>query len=138
VNVRLQFLLTLALCCWPALAQSDQESEPNMSCIERLRLPVYPPLAAAARISGSVTATVVVASDGSVQTKMAGHSILSPAVDYALRASSFRKSCGTKSVTLVFKFVLSDYHPDGRLQDVSFGYPNQFWISVLPPKRIFN
>jgi hypothetical protein len=122
---------------WTAFAQ---DTESNMSCVERLQMPLYPPLAAAARISGSVTATVLVASDGSIQTTFSSgtHPLLSPAVDYALRASSFRKSCGVKSITLVFNFVLSEYYPDGRLQGVSFGYPNQFWISVLPPTPIFN
>ncbi len=97
VNVR--FLLTFALCSWPALAQSNQESETNMSCVERLQMPVYPPLADQARIAGSVTATVVVASDGSIQTEVVGHALLSPAVEKAIRASAFRKTCGGKSVT---------------------------------------
>ena len=132
----MRLLLTFALCTWPALAQSNQDSESNMSCIERLQMPVYPPLAAAARISGSVTATVLVASDGSVQTKVAGHSILSPAVEKAIRASAFRKTCGGKSIRLVFNFVLGErLDPDRLSQRVSFGYPNQFWISV-PPRVI--
>jgi hypothetical protein len=38
VNVR--FLLTFALCSWPALAQSNQEADSNMSCVERLQMPV--------------------------------------------------------------------------------------------------
>jgi outer membrane biosynthesis protein TonB len=123
-----RFLLTLALCSWPAPAQTNQEAEPNMACVERLQLPVYPRLAATARISGSTTAKIAVASDGSFQANVSGHPLLTAAVDHALRASSFHKSCGGKSVTLVFNFVLSDYYPDGRVQDVSFGYPNQFWI----------
>ena len=124
----MRFLLTLALCSWPALAQTGQDAEANMSCVDRLQLPIYPGTAAMARISGSTTAKIAVASDGSVEVKVSGHPLLSPAVDHALRASSFHKSCSGKSVTLVFNFVLSDYYPDGRVQDVSFGYPNQFWI----------
>jgi len=54
---------------WTAFAQ---DTESNMSCVGRLQMPVYPPLANQARISGQVTATVVVASDGSVQTKVVG------------------------------------------------------------------
>jgi hypothetical protein len=133
VNVR--FLLTLALCSWPALAQTNQDVEPNMSCVERLLMPIYPRLAQQAAITGRVTATVVVASDGSAQTTFSSdsHRFLSPAVDYALQKSSFRKSCGGKSVTLAFNFVLSEYYPDGRLQGISFGYPNQFSISALRP-----
>jgi hypothetical protein len=131
VNVR--FLLTLALCSWPALAQSNQEADSNMSCVERLQMPRYPPLADQARISGTVTATVLVASDGSPQTKAAGHPLLAPAVEKAIRASVFLKACGGKSVTLVFSFVLGEnFDPDKLPQRVSFGYPNRFWISVPP------
>jgi hypothetical protein len=127
VNVR--FLLTLALCCWPALAHSNQEADSNMSCVERLEMPVYPPLAHQARISGSVTATVVVASDGSIQTKAEGHKLLAPAVERALRASAFRSDCSGKSVRLIFNFGF-DSDPGKR---VSYGYPNRFWISVPLP-----
>jgi hypothetical protein len=47
-----RFLLIFALCSWPALAQSNPEADSNMSCVERLQMPVYPPLAQQARISG--------------------------------------------------------------------------------------
>ena len=107
-----------------------------MSCVERLQMPVYPPLADAARISGTVTATVVVASDGSVQTKVAGHRLLAAAVEKATRTSAFRKTCSGKSISLIFNFTLAEgLDPDRLPQRVSFGYPNQFWISV-PPRVI--
>ena len=131
VNVR--FLLIFALCVWPALAQSNQDGDSNMSCVQRLQMPGYPPLASAARISGSVTATVVLASDGSLQTKAVGHKLLVPAVEKAIRASVFLKNCGGESVTLVFNFVVAEnFDLDKLPQRVSFGYPNQFWISVPP------
>jgi hypothetical protein len=136
VNVRL--LLILALCSWPAVAQTNQEAESNMSCVERLQMPVYPPLAAQARIGGSITATVVVASDGSTQTKFSSgaHRLLTPAVERALRASAFHKSCAGKPVKLVFNFELGEeLDPDHLRQRVSFGYPNLFWIST-PPRII--
>jgi hypothetical protein len=122
-------LLTFALCSWPVLAQSNLEADSNMSCVERLEVPVYPPLARAALVSGSVTATVVPGSDGTLQTNAAGHLLLAAAVEKALRASSFRKTCGGKSVRLIFNFGF-DSDPGKR---VSFGYPNQFWIAVPLP-----
>ena len=110
-----------------------QDLDSNISCVERLQVPVYPPLADAARIAGRVTATVLLASDGSLQTKASGHPLLAPAVEKAIRASVFLKACGGKSVTLVFNFVLGEnFDPDKLPQRVSFGYPNQFWISVPP------
>jgi hypothetical protein len=98
-------------------------------------MPIYPQVAQQAAIAGRVTATVVIAPIGSIQTTFSSetHRLLSPAVDYALQKSSLRKNCSGKSVTLVFNFVLSGYYPDGRLQGISFGYPNQFLISALRP-----
>ena len=123
----MRFLLTLALCAWPALAQSNQDADSNMSCVDRLQMPLYPPLAQQARISGSVTATVAVTSDGALQTEAAGgHPLLAAAVEKALRASVFRGNCSGKTVRLIFNFGF-DSDPGKR---VSFGYPNQFWISV--------
>jgi hypothetical protein len=128
-----RFLLTFVLCAWAALAQSDQDGDSNMSWVERLQMPVYPALANAAAIRGSVTATVVVASDGSLQTKAVGQPILVSAVEKAIHGSVFLKTCGSKSVRLIFNFVLGEnLDPDKLPQRVSFGYPNQFWISVPP------
>ena len=124
-------LLMLMACMGVAFAQSNQDTETNMSCVERLKMPLYPPLAAAARIPGTMTVAVVVASNGSIQTNIAGHPLLAEAVEKALRASTFRKTCGGKSVRLIFNFVIDEDSNPGP-QRVSFGYPNQFWISVTP------
>jgi hypothetical protein len=72
---------------------------------------------------------VVPASDGTLQTNAAGHPLLAAAVEKALRASSFRKTCSDKSVRLIFDFGF-DSDPGKR---VSYGYPNQFWIAVPLP-----
>lgn len=136
--------LTCTVCLWTALAQTDQDTESNTSCLERLRMPVYPKLAEQARISGSLTATVTLNPDGSVQRTVletgsgsaTAKRLFPAAVEQALRASAFRKTCGGKSVKLVFNFVLGEeLDPNGLPQTVSFGYPNQFWISV-PPRLV--
>lgn len=126
--------MRLALFCLTLVGMAyAQDSESNMSCVERLQMPLYPPLASQARISSSVSATAIVASDGSAQTKITGHPVLAEAAEKALRASTFRPACVGKSVRLVFNFVLDEDHDPGRLpQRVAFGYPNQFWISVAP------
>jgi len=134
-------LLTSALGSWTASAQSDPGTESNVSCVERLQMPYYPPLADQARISGTVTATVSLGTDGSIQNttmdmgaaSTTAKRLFPPEVHKALRASGFHKGCGGKSVTLVFHFVLGEQSdPHGLPQAVSFGYPNQFWISVPP------
>lgn len=116
----------------PMLAQTE-----NAACLEHLRIPVYPALAAQARLSGTIRATVLVKADGtpdSVSSTFEGNAkiakgVLVQAVESALRASSFEKSCGGKAINLVFDFVLGEtVFPEK--QRVSFGYPNHFWIET--------
>lgn len=136
----MRFVSAIALIgLWTAQAQPMTDSGSNTHCIERLRMPAYPQLADAARISGSLTATVVLGTDGSIQNTVLDMGVASatalrlfpPAVELALRASAFRKTCGGESVTLVFNFVLGeDLDPNHLQQTVSFEYPNRFWISV--------
>jgi len=64
----MRLLMMLTACLGIALAQSNQDTEPNTSCIERLQVPVYPPLAAAARVSGSVTATINLTTNGTIES----------------------------------------------------------------------
>ena len=130
---------------WAAFAQSGSETESNMYCVERIQMPVYPKLADAARISGTLKATVTLDSNGSIHqpiiTDMGTASatakrLFPPAVQEALRRSLFRKNCGGQSVTFVFTFVLGEeLDPNHLPQTVSYGYPNRFWISV-PPKTV--
>ena len=140
--MRLLASLAFMISSGAAFAQSGSETESNMYCVERMQMPVYPPLADAARISGTLKATVTLASDGSIHqpiiTDMETASVTAkrlfhPAVQEALRKSRFSKNCGGKSVTLVFTFVLAEEpDPNHLRQTVSYGYPNRFWISVPP------
>jgi len=131
----MRFLLTFTLCAWAALAQSKQDRGSNMSCVELLEMPLYPPLARAARISGSVNVTISIAAGGARKTTMSpsAHLLLTAAIGKALQASAFRTSCAGKSVTLVFNFVFgNDLDQDRLPQRVSFAYPNQFYVSTPP------
>jgi hypothetical protein len=57
--------------------------------------------------------------------------LFTQSVEQALRSSAFRKNCGGKPVRLVFNFVFGEaLDPKNLPQTISFGYPNQFWISV--------
>lgn len=131
-----RLFLMLTICGGISFAQSDQDTGTNMACVERQEIPKYPPLAAAARISGRVATTVAIFPDGSIKgvsTKLLSGTtnarLLSPAVEEAVRASVYRKACGGKSVRLVFNFGFDD-DPNKAF---AFGYPNQFWIFVVPP-----
>jgi hypothetical protein len=121
-----RLLLILAACLGVA---SAQDTESNMACVERLQMPLYPGLAHQARISGTVTAAVSIPAEGAVRIDAKGHRLLAPYVEQAIRASTFRKACAGKSVKLIFNFSFDE----DRYKAVSFGYPNQFWITVPHP-----
>ena len=112
----------------------------NITCIEKLQVPSYPPLAAQVRLDGVVVATVIVdkygrVRDVSLSTEMASPSakqLFTSAVDNALRLSKYSKGCGDKPITLVFNFGLGDELVPGGSPNVFFGYPNRFWISAPP------
>lgn len=134
-------LSSSAICCGQANRPSP-DADFNMSCIERLQMPLYPPLADQVRIAGSLRATVVLNPDGSIQRTAiemesglaTAKRLFTPAIEQALKASAFHRGCGGRSVHLLFHFMLDEeLYPQS--QRVSFGYPNQFWIAV-PPKIV--
>ena len=117
-----------------AQAGKTEQSHGNSgaTCIERLQIPDYPPLATQARIYGTVTASVLLSSQASVQsikTEMKPDqgmraTIFVKPVEAAVRQATFRRSCGGQTVVMVFHFELGD-----KLKpSVLFGYPNTFWI----------
>jgi hypothetical protein len=123
----------------PALAQS----ETNIECVERLEIPTYPALPKQARIAGVLTTTLLLGPEASVEKITSDwnsqstsgskrENLFLPAVEKALRGSTFAKSCAGRKVNLVFNFVLSE---NPRLQATTsfFGYPNQFWIAAPIP-----
>jgi len=96
----------------------------NASCIEKLQIPTYPPLARHARwriASQHLRSGTAIKNDNIRLCSGKLH-----------RASVLAHVCGGKTVKLVFQFVLGDGEPSDRVQDVSFGLPNRFWISVPP------
>jgi len=108
----------------------------NMSCVERLEIPIFPPLASAIRLSAVVTASVTLDKAGSVQSvslDIVGGStnLFSPAVEKSVRASAFLAACGGKTVTAIFEF-----HPGQQLgaQRTTFSYPNRF--SIFSPAMV--
>jgi hypothetical protein len=128
--------MRLAMFCFALVGIGNaQDLEFNMSCVERLEMPVYPPLAHAAKVQGSLTTTAILGSNGVVATKIVGHPLLAEAGKAAIAASTFRKGCAGKPVTIVFNFVIDEDQKTGSR--FSFGYPNQFWISVVPSLPMF-
>lgn len=127
--------------CWVVpllMAPSNVTENQPVSCLQRLRIPIYPPLAASARVGGSVSAKFLIpVHNASQQSKMdvqftsvSPHAeLFEAAIQEALRKSSFSGACSGKTLDLTFHFELSD---DAK-NSVSFGYPLQFWISTKAP-----
>jgi hypothetical protein len=88
----------------------------------------------AARLTANLDIEVLVGSDGSAQkisfdsaaASATARKVFDPVTEKAIRASKFDGSCSEIKVNLIFHFVLA------KEPSMSFGYPNQFWISVQP------
>jgi hypothetical protein len=126
------FTLCCTLLC-AAAAQGRAETS-NMSCVERLHLPMYPRLADAARISATVTTKIRVGSAGTIQgvaSEVRGgvgetfrKSFLAT-VEEAVRDSAFAAACAGRTITVEFQFSLGEQAGTER---VSFAYPNRFTV----------
>ena len=96
------------------------------ACIQQLRLPTYPPLAAAARVRASVAVHVTIGKSGAVQlsSSAALATLFESSIRDALSKSIFDEACGGRQVVLT--------SADGK-DAVVVGYPMEFWIFVKAP-----
>jgi TonB family protein len=117
------------------------QTDPNVACIERLEIPRYPALATQARIEGTITVSVLLAQQGSVQqvdTEVESSfgqakSLFGSPVWKAISEAKFLPECSGKTIRLVFHFHLMGTSAGNATQSVSFGYPNTFWIVAEAP-----
>jgi hypothetical protein len=131
--------LVLVIAPHRALGQSGPvESPSNIECLERLEIPDYPPLARQAQIQVIQTVKVLLSDQATIQNveqslqgkvvKLDG--FFKEGAEKALKNSRFSKTCGGKTITLVFHYEIRD-DPD-RPSLFAFGPPNQFWIRYGP------
>jgi hypothetical protein len=130
-----------------ALGQpGHDESLSNVECLVRLETPEYPPLARQAGLQATQTVKVFLSDKAAVQK--VGHSIqwkannlrgkaadnteafFNDAADKAVKGSGFSKTCGGKTITLVFHYEIRD--DPHRSSLFAFGPPNHFWIRYGP------
>jgi TonB family protein len=121
-------LLTSTLC-----AAADRE-------LRHIEVPIYPPLARQARVQGTVTVTLKVASDGKVTsaTTEGGHAILQ---DYAAANAQTwtfapRSTESREIVSYVFAFIGDEQYSSAS--SVVFDLPNKVEIHTTPPKPIID
>jgi hypothetical protein len=137
-------IVAIALTVVPGLNcahAAESSAPPNISCVDRIKLPEYPRLAQQAMISGTVNAHVVLSSTAQperVETRASTvapnvKSVLTTPVEAALRQAVFKSGCGGKSVEFVFIFELNGNTRGKPKQAVSYGFPNKFWIVSEAP-----
>src|SRR5260370_6713256 len=151
---RLQFLtspmrrfvalpLVLAACGWnAAMAQNPFEPDFNIACVARIPLPAYPILARQMQVEGTITASVVLSPQASVQLITTDFASKTPkvtgsliqTVEDAIPGAVFRIASGGKTGSLIFDFQISGVPAESPRQSASFGYPNKFWVVTEPGK----
>jgi len=115
--------------------------ESPLACVERLDVPMFPPVADAARLITTLSAAVKVGPDGRAADVafqvLAGMDVRSDIfktpVEKKLRDSKFSVACAGRTVTLVFAFIYPTREENSLgVQMVTFVAPNRFEISVAP------
>jgi len=119
-------------------AEAPPPVESNISCIERMDLPAYAPVARLARIEGVLTASVTLSPGASVQDVKSdvrtrdSRILLWSLVEEVLRKARYRADCGSRTVTLVFRFQIAGKSAADGAPKYAFGGPNQFWVIANP------
>jgi len=114
------------------------EGSSNIECLDHLEVPNYPPLARQARVQAIQTVKVLLSDQATVQRielSLQGKAINADRLfkadaEKALKISRFSKTCGGKTITLVFHYEL--YNDDSGRSIFAFEPPNHFWIRYGP------
>jgi hypothetical protein len=131
--------LLLVIAPYRALGQpAPAESPSNIECLEHLEVPDYPPLPRAASIQAIQTVKVLLsdrATVKSVENSLEGRhptveKDFEESAEKAVKNSRFSKTCGGKTITLVFHYELRD--DPNRSSLFAFAPPNHFWIRYGP------
>jgi hypothetical protein len=115
--------------------QAPADDTTNVECVEKLRLPAYPPLAKAARVKATLTVVVHLASDATadaVSISGENRALFVVDVEKSIRRSLFNPGCGGRSITLVFEFVFGDAISRSGQNTYGFHYPNRYLITAPP------
>lgn len=108
------------------------ENSSDIGCLEHLEIPNYPPLARTARSKVTQTVKVLLSDQATVQSvesRLQGKAadllerLFKESAEEALRSSRFSKTCGGKTITLIF-----DYEPSNDVRLFAFEPPNHFLI----------
>jgi hypothetical protein len=125
-------VLLLVVLGYRASGQSAPAETPsNIECLDHLEIPVYPPGARSFRFWTTLSVKVLLSDQSTLQTieivpaeKAANlNKYFKNSAEKALQNSRFSKTCGGKTITLVFHYELSN--DNGSF---AFDPPNHFFI----------
>jgi TonB family protein len=95
--------------------QAAGKADPASVFLAKLSKPVYPPIAAVARIAGDVELTIVIRPDGTVESveTASGHQLLKQAALDSVRRSQFEcRDCrSSTSYSLTYRFTIAPRDP---------------------------
>jgi len=127
--------LLLVLAAYRASGQPGPAASPtNIECVERLEIPDYPPLPRTASIQATQTVKVLLSDQATgqrIETSLQGkhptvEKDFKDGAEKALKNSRFLKTCGGKTISLIFHYELRA--DDNKSSLFAFGPPNHFWI----------
>jgi hypothetical protein len=106
------------------------ESPSNIECLEHLEIPDYPPLARTGRLQATQTVKVLLSDQATVQNielslqekSVNLGTLFKEGAEKALKNSRFSKTCGGKTITLVFRYEVTFE------KSFAFEPPNHFLI----------
>jgi len=113
------------------------ETPSNIECVERLEVPDYPLLPRMASLQATQTVKVLLSEQATVQTIESSpqartievEKAFTGSAEKALKNSRFAKTCGGKTITLVFHY---EFREDENKSLFAFEPPNHFWIRAGP------
>ena len=116
----------------PATQVADTQARPQ--CLVRLLVPSYPIVARNSNSSATLRVGFKLGIDGIIQSQQIealsdskNRRLFEAAIERALKASEFAKTCGGQTVQFTFRFKM------GAADAVWFEYPDTYEITALAP-----
>ncbi len=146
MRILLVVAVASVLACIQALAQGRGQMrasppEPGLECFAQMSNVDYPSAALHRDVTGSVWTTISLTPQdtiGKIDTRVVsaysdGERLLVPAVEKALRSSSFKPDCAGKTVYVTFRYqidgaAVANPQPESRKEP-----PNVVWVESQPP-----
>ena len=115
--------------------------EPGLECFAQMSTVEYPPAALREDVTGSVWTTISLTpqdTPSKIDTRVVsaysdGEKLLVPAVEKALRSSTFKPDCAGKTVYVTFRYQIDGAAVANPQAESRKEPPNVVWIESQPP-----